>query len=215
MELDRAHIRGVAIGAGAALLAVIGCVTSWVSAGTPVGSIGITGTSLHMSAAHVSAWYIFAGAIVVGAGLLLSLTSGGWRLPVLVSLLVAVPVVVVTGFDFIQIARGVYDASGIFSVSIGIGLWLTLVASVGMLVGSIMTMPGVQTVDRPRSRPATGWTSLSPAEPEQKTYWAHDPFGRHEKRWWDGNRFTDRVMDGDVEGSDPPGQRKEAPSSST
>ncbi len=34
--------------------------------------------------------------------------------------------------------------------------------------------------------------------------WYRDPSGRHERRWWDGAHWTDRVADGDREGVDPP-----------
>jgi hypothetical protein len=34
--------------------------------------------------------------------------------------------------------------------------------------------------------------------------WYRDPSGRHERRWWDGDHWTDRVADGDQEASDPP-----------
>ena len=35
--------------------------------------------------------------------------------------------------------------------------------------------------------------------------WQIDPFGRHEQRLWDGERWTERVRDGNVAGIDPPG----------
>ena len=34
--------------------------------------------------------------------------------------------------------------------------------------------------------------------------WYPDPSGRHERRWWDGDHWTDRVADGDQEAADPP-----------
>ena len=35
--------------------------------------------------------------------------------------------------------------------------------------------------------------------------WYPDPSGRHEKRYWDGSQWTDRVMNGDKEGTDAAG----------
>jgi uncharacterized protein YxjI len=35
--------------------------------------------------------------------------------------------------------------------------------------------------------------------------WYPDPSGRHEKRYWDGSQWTDRVMNGDKESTDPAG----------
>lgn len=34
--------------------------------------------------------------------------------------------------------------------------------------------------------------------------WYRDPSGRHERRWWDGTEWSDRVLDGEHESSDPP-----------
>ena len=34
--------------------------------------------------------------------------------------------------------------------------------------------------------------------------WYRDPSGRHERRWWDGNEWSDKVADGEVVSSDPP-----------
>lgn len=34
--------------------------------------------------------------------------------------------------------------------------------------------------------------------------WYRDPSGRHERRWWDGTDWSDRVLDGEHESSDPP-----------
>lgn len=34
--------------------------------------------------------------------------------------------------------------------------------------------------------------------------WYRDPSGRHERRWWDGADWSDRVLDGEHESSDPP-----------
>ena len=28
--------------------------------------------------------------------------------------------------------------------------------------------------------------------------WYRDPSGRHERRWWDGHAWTDKVADGEV-----------------
>ncbi len=32
-----------------------------------------------------------------------------------------------------------------------------------------------------------------------------DPFGRHDQRRWDGDRWSERVRDGEMHGIDPPG----------
>ena len=35
--------------------------------------------------------------------------------------------------------------------------------------------------------------------------WYADPFGRHDQRWWDGARWSEKVRDDDTTGIDPPG----------
>lgn len=35
--------------------------------------------------------------------------------------------------------------------------------------------------------------------------WQQDPFGRHDERWWDGQRWTERVRTAGAPGIDPPG----------
>lgn len=43
------------------------------------------------------------------------------------------------------------------------------------------------------------------ANPEPEASWHTDPFGRHEARWWNGSRWTEKVRDGEQTGIDPPG----------
>lgn len=47
----------------------------------------------------------------------------------------------------------------------------------------------------------------TPREPNQPgaAAWFGDPFGRHERRWWDGQRWTEKVADENLVGIDPPG----------
>lgn len=35
--------------------------------------------------------------------------------------------------------------------------------------------------------------------------WHADPFGRHEQRWWDGSRWSEKVRDDGLAAIDPPG----------
>lgn len=35
--------------------------------------------------------------------------------------------------------------------------------------------------------------------------WHADPFGRHERRWWSGDRWSEKVADGKHRSLDPPG----------
>lgn len=42
----------------------------------------------------------------------------------------------------------------------------------------------------------------SPPPPSAPPAWAPDPLGRHELRYWDGQRWTEHVSDGGVQGTD-------------
>jgi len=44
-----------------------------------------------------------------------------------------------------------------------------------------------------------------PAESPTEAGWHADPFGRFERRWWDGRRWSEKVADGRAKGLDPPG----------
>jgi len=47
---------------------------------------------------------------------------------------------------------------------------------------------------------AAGSAASSPAPS-----WQTDPFGRHEQRYWDGQRWTEKVRSSGTVGIDPPG----------
>lgn len=47
-----------------------------------------------------------------------------------------------------------------------------------------------------------GFVTARPAVPAQ---WAADPAGRHQHRWWDGERWTEHVADNGVSSTDPLG----------
>lgn len=54
-------------------------------------------------------------------------------------------------------------------------------------------------------RTATGESSERTATPPvAPPGWAADPFGRHEHRYWDGNRWTEHIADRGVIGTNPP-----------
>lgn len=43
------------------------------------------------------------------------------------------------------------------------------------------------------------------AEQSASGSWQSDPFGRHEQRWWDGEKWTEKVRSTGTTGIDPPG----------
>lgn len=45
--------------------------------------------------------------------------------------------------------------------------------------------------------------SEDPSDPTDPA-WHPDPFARHQRRWWDGERWSSRVRDDDRIGIDPP-----------
>jgi len=52
-----------------------------------------------------------------------------------------------------------------------------------------------------------GPTSSPSGAPHASTdpAWHGDPFARHEQRWWDGAKWTEKVSDSGVRSIDPPG----------
>ncbi|WP_419919470.1 DUF2510 domain-containing protein [Candidatus Poriferisocius sp.] len=42
------------------------------------------------------------------------------------------------------------------------------------------------------------------AKPDSEASWHTDPFGRHEARWWNGKKWTEKVRDGNRISIDPP-----------
>ncbi len=48
-------------------------------------------------------------------------------------------------------------------------------------------------------------TQPESTQPLPAAAWYPDPFGRHQRRWWDGTRWTNRITDHDTPGIDPPG----------
>src|SRR5574341_2532487 len=49
---------------------------------------------------------------------------------------------------------------------------------------------------------------LARARSATRPTWHADPTGRHERRYWDGAQWTDRVSDRGVEATDPPNGRE-------
>jgi Protein of unknown function (DUF2510) len=51
--------------------------------------------------------------------------------------------------------------------------------------------------------PAPPPPAAAPAAGPGAPGWAADPYGRHQWRYWDGNRWTDQVADGSTQSTDP------------
>jgi Protein of unknown function (DUF2510) len=55
----------------------------------------------------------------------------------------------------------------------------------------------------PATAPAPPPPAAAPAAGPGAPGWAADPYGRHQWRYWDGNRWTDQVADGSTQSTDP------------
>jgi hypothetical protein len=55
----------------------------------------------------------------------------------------------------------------------------------------------------PAPTPAPPPPAAAPAAGPGAPGWAADPYGRHQWRYWDGNRWTDEVADGSTQSTDP------------
>jgi hypothetical protein len=56
---------------------------------------------------------------------------------------------------------------------------------------------------RPAPAPAPPPPVAAPTAAPGAAGWAADPYGRHQWRYWDGNRWTDQVADGSTQSTDP------------
>ena len=72
--------------------------------------------------------------------------------------------------------------------------------AVAVAVG-LLALRGQSLVPAPARTPAPPKvpTTAEPGAPG----WAADPYGRHQWRYWDGNRWTDQVADGSTQSTDP------------
>ena len=199
---------GVFVAVGAALLVVIGSVLPWLSVSMPFGSISVSGTDGHLIGSSVDGTVTLILALVAGACFGLSVVTRERLVPI-IGVVVACATAGIAIYNLIYIGSKIADApsSRFGSASIGYGLWITGIAAIGMVVGSLK-VPSAGPIARLGSTHPVARRSEQPAgAPESREYWVQDPFGRHELRWWNGNRYTDRVMDGSVESSDAPGRR--------
>lgn len=104
----------------------------------------------------------------------------------------------------ISASRGARKSAGVFWVNLLAG-WTCL----GWIVALVMAfdrhryvpVSSTVTVYTP---PAASLPMAAPAmQPPVEGRWHPDPTGRHQLRWWDGQVWTERVMDGDTETVDP------------
>ena len=72
--------------------------------------------------------------------------------------------------------------------------------AVAVAVG-LLALRGQSLVPAPVRTPAPP-TVPTTAEPGAAG-WAADPYGRHQWRYWDGNRWTEQVADGSTQSTDP------------
>lgn len=80
-----------------------------------------------------------------------------------------------------------------------------LTGVINTLGGTAASAPGVAPGFAPAPpAPAPAAAPVPAGAPGSPAAWHPDPAGRHEQRYWDGNAWTDHVMDKGQPGSDPP-----------
>ena len=201
MNVERNRVTGVVVTGAAAVLVVTGCVLPWLTFSTPGGSVSFSGTDIHFVGSAVDGSVILTLALVAAACAGFSLLRDDHALPGIAAVL-ACATAGLTIYDLDDVGGRVSNAQ---SVSISYGLWLTAAASIVLIAGAVMTLNAVPSeVTGVARRLKTGSRRLIPGSNE---YWVRDPYGRHEMRWWNGNNYTDLVIDDGVEGTDPPGVR--------
>jgi hypothetical protein len=68
---------------------------------------------------------------------------------------------------------------------------------------AVRSQDAVPAPARPAPAPAPPPPVAAPAAAPGAPGWAADPYGRHQWRYWDGNRWTDQVADGSTQSTDP------------
>jgi hypothetical protein len=82
--------------------------------------------------------------------------------------------------------------------------WLGGAAVAGAAALLAVRSQGVVPVPaRPAPAPAPPPPVAAPAAAPGAPGWAADPYGRHQWRYWDGNRWTEQVADGSTQSTDP------------
>jgi len=210
----RTRLGAVVFAGISALLVVIGSVAPWITISFGAESIGFSGTSFGITGGIVDGTITLVLALVAGACIGFSLLRDD-RMFQIFGALFAFATAVIAVIDFCKVADGVYS-SHFRGLSIGYGLWITTLGAIAMFVAALKAIPAapyVRAATRPAVAPPARRSGQPANEPEPQEYWVEDPFGRHQLRWWDGNRYTDKVMDDNVTSSDAPGRRaRTAPS---
>lgn len=210
----RTRLGAVVFAGVSALLVVIGSVAPWITVSFGSESIGFSGTSFGITGGFVDGTITLVLALVTGACIGCSMLRDDRLLP-LFGAFFAFATAVIAVIDFCYVADGVYS-SHFRGLSIGYGLWITALGAIAMFVASLKMIPAVPYTPVVRAftvAPSVTRLGQPATQPEPEEYWVQDPFGRHELRWWDGNRYTDKVMDDNVTSTDAPGRRaRTAPS---
>ena len=183
----------------------------WITISFGPESIGFSGTSFGITGGIVDGTITLVLALVTGACIGCSVLRDDRLFP-LFGAFFSFATAVIAVIDFCKVADGVYS-SHFRGLSIGYGLWITAVGAIAMFVAALKMIPAtpyVPAVARFTVAPSVTRLSQPATQPEAEEYWVQDPFGRHQLRWWDGNRYTDKVMDDNVTSSDAPGRRPRA-----
>ena len=141
---------------------VLGALLPWVKATTVLGSI---------SKAGYEGDGLITGAIglILLIGTLLNKGKAGKRYSVASSIF-GVIVLVIVGFDYLNVAGAVSDVQdmpGVVDASVGAGLYLTLLAAFLVLVGGWQRVPGPGNIANPASSSAS-LMSESSNDPERQ-----------------------------------------------
>src|SRR5438270_470786 len=83
----------------------------------------------------------------------------------------------------------------------GVATWRTPLETAALI--AVRSQAVVPAPARPAPAPAPPPPVASPAAAPGAPGWAADPYGRHQWRYWDGNRWTEQVADGSTQSTDP------------
>ena len=167
----------------------------------------------------VSVWHVAVLAVVVGLVLALRIPFDPDARGAAIARVVLIGSVVVGGVIVLIAVIACIGALGDNQAFLGLSWpekignimqWLggaAVAVAVGLLALRALSLLPAPVRPAPAAAPTATTTtpvaSAPPTAPPVAPGWAADPYGRHQWRYWDGDRWTDQVADGSTQSTDP------------
>jgi hypothetical protein len=122
---------------GAAIAAVIGALLPWARINLAVGDSGLTATVNGTEGDGVITLVL---GVALGGMAVLALATRRSTVAGVVAVIVGAAIVAIAVIDIVDVNRAAGDVSPVVEVSVGAGLWVTLVAGAVGLIGGVLLL---------------------------------------------------------------------------